>query len=149
MQMKTASASYLATKCLQTLAISEQNNFPIGSRTILNNFYVDDLLAVADEWQDAISIKNETKELLKRGGFELHKCASNCPELLQNISSKVSNNVVLNIEKNATLKTLGVQWNPSDEVLQYSIPNQLKPKRVTKRIILSNICQIFDPIGII
>ena len=40
----TASAPYLATRCLRQLAIDEREQYPDASMILLNDFYVDDLL---------------------------------------------------------------------------------------------------------
>ncbi|GFX15120.1 uncharacterized protein TNCV_2480341 [Trichonephila clavipes] len=37
-----ASASYLAIKCLQQLALNEANNFPLASNAALKDLYVDE-----------------------------------------------------------------------------------------------------------
>jgi len=40
----TASAPYLATRCLQQLAEDESTGFSLTPETLTNNFYVDDVL---------------------------------------------------------------------------------------------------------
>lgn len=104
----TTSASYQATRCLKQLADDEQMNFPVGAKTLREDFYVDDLLTGADKLDEIIKIRNEIKALLLQGGFKLHKWASNHPSLLDGISSNNSGNQIIDIEKNGTLKTLGI-----------------------------------------
>ncbi|XP_018401738.1 PREDICTED: uncharacterized protein LOC108778911 [Cyphomyrmex costatus] len=77
----TAPASFLAIRTIRKLAEDEINSFPVGSKTILRDFYVDDLLTGASTLQEALEIKTQTIELLKRGGFELRKWSSNSSSL--------------------------------------------------------------------
>jgi hypothetical protein len=58
-QFGTASAPYLATKCLQQLAIDEQHNFPLASPVILKDFYVDDLLTGTNTISKSIELRNQ------------------------------------------------------------------------------------------
>lgn len=47
--------------------------------------YVDDLILTADNFETAIPIQKEAIELLSKGGFELKKWTSNCPQLGTNV----------------------------------------------------------------
>jgi hypothetical protein len=67
----TASAPYLATKCLQQLAIDEQHNFPLASPVILKDFYVDDLLTGTNTISNSIELRNQLISALSKGGFQL------------------------------------------------------------------------------
>jgi hypothetical protein len=78
----TASAPYLATKCLQQLAIDEQHNFPLASPVILKDFYVDDLLTGTNTISNSIELRNQLISALSKGGFQLQKWASNYSEIL-------------------------------------------------------------------
>ncbi|GFX79200.1 uncharacterized protein LOC103569155 [Trichonephila clavipes] len=55
----TASAPYLAIKCLQPLALNEVNNFPLASKAALNDFYVDDLMSGANSLSEALELQNQ------------------------------------------------------------------------------------------
>lgn len=69
----TKTASFIAIKCLQQLAIDEGKDLPLAAKAILENFYVDDLLTGAQSVSELLNLKNQIIELLRRGGFELHK----------------------------------------------------------------------------
>ena len=69
----TAAAPFLATRSLNQLALDEQHNFPEASKTVLNSFYVDDVLAGADDLNHAQQLQRDMTEMLARGGFQLHK----------------------------------------------------------------------------
>lgn len=67
----TVSAPYLAVHSIRQLAIIEVHNFPAASNAILSSFYVDDLISSSDDVTKSIQLRDDLKEVLKRGGFEL------------------------------------------------------------------------------
>ncbi|XP_072751044.1 uncharacterized protein [Anoplolepis gracilipes] len=142
-------ASFLAIKSLQTLTKSERQNYPIGAQTVLRDFYVDDLITGSNSMEGALQIRKETTSLLSKG-FKLHKWASNKLELIENIPDASITHSIRNLDKEDVFKTLGIQWNPIDDMFQYMISTDSKSgQRDNKRIILSFIAQIFDPLGLI
>ncbi|RLU27172.1 hypothetical protein DMN91_000971 [Ooceraea biroi] len=84
----TASASYLATRCLKHLADQHEARYPTGSDRVKRDFYVDDLLTRADTLDEVRLIGDEVVELLRLGAFELSKWASNAPEVLENFGDQ-------------------------------------------------------------
>ncbi|XP_071652694.1 uncharacterized protein [Temnothorax longispinosus] len=146
----TGAAAFLAIKSIRTLAEIEAKNFPIGSKIVLRDFDVDDLITGANTKEAALQVRDETTKLLEKGGFVLRKWASNSPDLLVNLPDSSMMNSTRTLDKEGMCKTLGIQWNPKDDVLLYQI--QIKAdtnQRVTKRTILSCVAQIFDPLGLL
>jgi len=86
--------------------------------------------------------------LLQGGGLVLRKWASNHPELLKGILGDAASDAVLDLDKDGTAKTLGVEWNQAKDVLQYSI-RIARPLSCTKRLMLAGIARIFDPLGLL
>lgn len=80
----TAAAAFLAIRSLHQLAIDEKINFPIESKIVLNDFYVDDLMTGCDDIETALHIKTGLNKLLEKGGFELRKWNSNCIDIIHN-----------------------------------------------------------------
>ncbi|GBM69371.1 hypothetical protein AVEN_272189-1 [Araneus ventricosus] len=77
----TTSAPFLATRTLQQLAKDERENFPIASKVLLEDFYMDDCLSGASDINQFMALKKELGELLLRGGMTLHKwCSSESSE---------------------------------------------------------------------
>ncbi|GBM29630.1 hypothetical protein AVEN_130104-1 [Araneus ventricosus] len=72
----TTSAPFLATRTLQQLAKDEMENFPIASKVLLEDFYMDDCLSGASDINQFMALKKELGELLLRGGMTLHKWRS-------------------------------------------------------------------------
>ena len=69
-------SSYLATRCLIELAMRYDEQFPLASRILKNNSYVDDILANCNNLQLLKHMQQELIQLLSLGGgFQLHKWA--------------------------------------------------------------------------
>jgi len=79
----TASAPYLATRCLQQLAEDESKDFALAPETLTNNFYVDDALCGAKTIEDALRLQQELIALLGRGGFHLRTFCASHPIILE------------------------------------------------------------------
>jgi hypothetical protein len=90
-----ASSSYLATRCIQQLALEEGSNNPEAQRSIMQDTYVDDLLIGAKTVREARALRDNIVAILDRGCFPLNKWASNCPELLPTLSE---NEVMVNFD---------------------------------------------------
>jgi len=142
----TASASYLATRCLKHLADQHSSKYPIGSIHVKRDFYVDDLLTGAHTICDAKQIRDEVIQLLQLGSFELSKWASNCSELLEPIQNREGGEITISNETDSCI--LGIQWNQSKDVFRFSC--KLDPCNViSKRTILSEVARLFDPLGLL
>ncbi|GBM75309.1 hypothetical protein AVEN_126684-1 [Araneus ventricosus] len=107
---RTTSAPFLATRTLQKLAKDERENFPIASKVLLEDFYIDDCLSGASEINQFMALKKELGELPLRGGMTLHKWCSS--------ASSESDLYPFNYcEKQSTVKTLGMMWNNCEDGL--------------------------------
>ena len=145
----TSAAPYLAIKSLHYLADLESVEFPLASRCIKNDFYVDDVLTGCNSMETVQRLQRELVLLLKRGGFELHKWCSNNPQLLEFIDSDNIESEYLIQGGHDTKKTLGVRWKPDTDTFHYKTTPYTAIGPVTKRSILSEICRLFDPLGLI
>lgn len=144
----TASAPYLAIRTLQQLAKDEANAHPVASEIIMNDFYVDDVLSGADSINEAISKQIELKTALQKGGFNLRKWTSNNKEFLDTIPEndrEIKFPQQINID--STIKALGLNWNPLTDEFSFKIIIKLDSNAKTKRMLLSEIASLFDPIG--
>ncbi|XP_058446413.1 uncharacterized protein LOC131427338 [Malaya genurostris] len=147
----TASAPYLATRVLQQLADDEHNNYPKAAEVLRKDFYVDDLFSGGGNIEETIEIRKQLNELLSKGGFELRKWASNEPTVLEGIPPEDrALRETVDLDRDKCIKTLGLLWEPSTDQLRYRI--QLPPSTdtiLTKRIVLSYIARLFDPLGLV
>lgn len=143
----TACASFLAVRTMLELANLNASRHPIGSVTVINDFYVDDLLSGDNTVHEIKRIRDETTNLLEKG-FQLRKWASNLPELLKGITGADSYEPIHFINKSQEICTLGMQWNVAKDEFQYDI-NIISTRKVTKRSVLSMLSKIFDPLGLL
>lgn len=145
----TKSASYLATKCVQELILSHQDQFPTTVERALKGIYVDDVLIGADTSEEAVQLRKELSQVFSAGGFHLRKWASNSTEVLQGVPEEdLEMKVPIELNEPNTIKTLGIHWQPCSDKFLFSVlpPKILQP---TKRSILSSIASLFDPLGLL
>ena len=143
-----ASAPFLAIRCLLQLAEDEGHKLPIASNVLKQDLYVDNLLTGANTITEMIKIKNEITQLMQLGGFNLRQWGSNNSQILCGLDEEsIIPNFQLN--KDLTVKTLGITWNASNDCIIYtSKPIKLNEVQ-SKRTILSEIAKIFDPLGLL
>ncbi|XP_018376357.1 PREDICTED: uncharacterized protein LOC108769714 [Trachymyrmex cornetzi] len=143
-----SSLSYLAIRTIQKLADDERDEFPNAAEVLKNHLYVDDLLTGARTIEEARSLRNKLITLLSRGGFNIRQWASNEKRVIEDLSlDAVNSNLV--IDKAGALKTLGISWSASNDMLTYSVRSIDRTRRITKRTVISEIARIFDPLGIL
>ncbi|GFS37948.1 integrase catalytic domain-containing protein [Nephila pilipes] len=83
----TVSAPFLATRTLKALADEQRADFLDTVDVISNDIYMDDVLSGESTLEGAKKLQTKISQLLLTGGFELHKCVSNSPELLKDLSA--------------------------------------------------------------
>ena len=116
--------------------------------TVINAFYVDDLLKSVESDAVAITLAKELKEMLKCGGFRLCKFTSNSPGVLAALpESDVSSSSTISIgeEGEKVERALGIGWDTKTDVFTYT--TQFKEAPMTKKGILSVTSSLFDPMG--
>ncbi|XP_044760862.1 uncharacterized protein LOC123318310 [Coccinella septempunctata] len=116
---------------------------------LLDEIYVDDILTGCSSESEALELRQQVQDLLMAGGFELRKWASNHSSLLDGIPPdhcrKSSSINPLLLDREPSLKILGLGWNPTSDHFFYSV--RLTSATVTKRTVLSQLARIFDPLG--
>ncbi|XP_070075705.1 uncharacterized protein [Drosophila takahashii] len=145
----TKPASFLSVRTMHQLASDEKSTFPIGSKITLWDFYVDDLITGGQSTQEVLEIMSQTKGLLARGGFKLRKWCSNERGVLEQIPDSEKETLLKFDDGRDFTKTLGLAWDPAADVFCFSFsPMQLSPKPC-KRLVLSTIARVYDPLGLI
>jgi hypothetical protein len=146
----TASASYQATRALMQLVTDEGEQFPLASKALELNSYVDDIITGANDLRSAVQVQDELISLLGKGGFTLHKWHSNNQEVLNRIPEEKRESCNFQFpDGSSTLKTLGLFWNPTSDVFQVTVPAEIMNIELTKRNILSVISKIYYPLGLV
>ncbi|XP_036138905.1 uncharacterized protein LOC118644436 [Monomorium pharaonis] len=143
----TASASYLATRCLTHLADHYSSEFPVDSLRLRRDFYVDDLLTGADTKSEALTIRDQIILLLRQGCMELSKWGSNCAELLENVNDLGER--LVSFDKESNFLILGILWDREEDTFHFSFTDSQTPSTISKRSILSEVSSLFDPLGLI
>ncbi|XP_051155785.1 uncharacterized protein LOC127278229 [Leptopilina boulardi] len=143
----TKSAPFLAVRVILQLIQDEGDKYPLAVPVLINGRYVDDIYGGADQLKDLIPIAQQTKDLLNRGGFPLAKWQSNHPDLVNTISPGQTSSQTHLFENNIT-KILGLSWCTQSDCFKFifQLPSQ-SSEPITKRIILSEVAQVFDPLG--
>ncbi|GFW54070.1 integrase catalytic domain-containing protein [Trichonephila clavipes] len=137
----TVSAPYLATRTLKQLAMDEANNFPLAAPVVLSDCYMDDILSGSESIEEVIELQHQLIEMFKTAGMHLHKWCGDLPEIASNLQEYA----FLECEET---KALGIIWNPKLDCFLFRIEQQ-KPTSFTKRMVLSTIARIFDPLGLL
>ncbi|XP_073979886.1 uncharacterized protein [Rhodnius prolixus] len=144
----TTPASFIATRCLVQLAEENKAEFPTASMVIERDFYMDDLMTGADDFESLKNIQLQVTSILSSGCFTLRKWCSNSKDILKKISSKVEDPYhIVDIGANESIKTLGLAWKPFSDTFEYKIQPFQHSFVISRRTILSELFKIFDPLG--
>lgn len=141
-------SSFLSIKTLQHLATIEREKYPLASVVSKRDFNVDDIMTGSDDLNEALQIQQQLINMLQLGQMELHKWCSNNKLLLANIpAAKRQISLEVTAGKEET-KALGVKWIPSSDTFKIHY-DQREHKNITKRTILAETAQLFDPLGLV
>ncbi|CAH8638238.1 unnamed protein product [Schistosoma rodhaini] len=144
----TSSPSCATFALQRTILDNEAKFLECIIQTAKEQFYVDDLLTSVDTLEEAKLVYSQLKEMLRLGGFNLTKWASNNVELIKFISEgdHIDRNVdiCLSVEENERI--LGKEWNVRTDNIFRMYKLDVTPARKT---ILSYVASIFDPDGFI
>lgn len=147
-----ASSPYVAVKCLFYLAEEVESEHPCTSKVIKRDFYMDDLLTGSNSQEEILELQKIVSSILRSAGFSLRKWLCNDNEILKKFELDESLDAsMIHIGQGEQNKTLGIYWDSNNDLICYKInvPNMLNVECLSKRAILSIICQIFDPLGLL
>ena len=144
------SSPYVAVRALQQTAADFSTPGSMASQHVYQSFYVDDLLAGADSKEEAITLYNELRELLLKGGFSLKKWRSSSADVLKAIPTELQELIPKQelVDGHSTTypKTLGITWD--SRLDKMSVQVQLpKEYTSTKRGIVSDTARSYDVLG--
>ncbi|KAK9703598.1 Protein of unknown function (DUF1759) [Popillia japonica] len=118
----TTSAPYLAIRSLQQVAHDNKQTFPIASKVILEDFYVDDLLTGTNTIKEAITLCNDLESILRHSGFKLRQWVLNNEEINSQLKA-TNSSTVLYLNENNYKKTLGLVWDSNADLLKFDTNN--------------------------
>ncbi|XP_062556945.1 uncharacterized protein LOC134221776 [Armigeres subalbatus] len=132
--------------------------FPEAARAIVENHYVDDYFDSVDTVEEAVKRAQEVKYVHAKGGFEIRNWVSNSEEFLQTIGEQTDDRCIQILEdKESNLeRVLGIVWNPVSDQFAFlaKLRDGLTPymtgqRRPTKRVVMSSVMSLFDPLGML
>lgn len=139
----TANAPYLAIRTLKQLALDVAQTHPIASQLILNNMYVDDLVAGSISEESAIQSYHELKDAFNQAGMNLRKWCTTSDKLRSVIPEQD-----LELKAcDANIKALGISWSSQTDNFTFDFKIRNKNIALTKRSLLSEIASLYDPLG--
>lgn len=146
----TASAPYLATRCLQQLAEEGEVSHPTAAKILKKDFYVDDMITGAQNEEEGKLLVNEMIELMSSAGMTLRKWNSSYEKILEGLPDHLRDvRDVRELDSSrSTIKTLGMVWNPQTDSFCFSVPKWNTSSTITKRIVASDASLLFDPLGL-
>ena len=153
-----------------------ENSNPDVVKLLKNQLFVDDLAGGANSVEEAFEIFESSKEIMKRGGFNLRKGKSNSPDLMKLIrndetkskTDSKTDEISMPVreddesfakktlgpqtvdEVNDKAKVLGLNWDTKSDEFYFDFQELIKFANTlppTKRSVLSLTAKIFDPLG--
>ncbi|XP_043493915.1 uncharacterized protein LOC122518863 [Polistes fuscatus] len=108
------------------------------------------LQLVEDEGSNSVGKLIQTAHQLIRlchaGGFPLAKWHSTSNQLLAELSSESGEDSGISFDDCDT-KILGIRWSSQQDTFNFSAISPTHSNRFSKRLVLSEVAQIFDPLG--
>lgn len=142
------SSPFLAIYCLLQLALEYRKKYPLAFAALSKTLYVDDIVVSTRTVEQTRALREQLLQLLFRSaGFEFRKWASSHPAALAGFEPQLCSDTMLSFKpsEDQSLKVLGLRWHSQSDSFGFQV-NPLKCG-CTKRIILSEIARIFDPLG--
>ncbi len=146
---------FLLNATLQKHVSSYENEDPEFVRNVIRSLFVDDYVGGAGTSEEAVVLKRKLTDIMKQGGFTMHKWKSNSPDLKEVVKdegvtvesfAKQSLN-----QKESQSKVLGIKWDTGDDVMTIELSQIAEEKdtghTLTNREILSLLSKIYDPLG--
>ncbi|XP_036345845.1 uncharacterized protein LOC118755102 [Rhagoletis pomonella] len=142
----TKPASFLAIRAMHQLAFDESSAYPLGSKVVLRDFYVDDMISGGNSVREVRNIMQQTTG--SRGNFQLRKWCSNSPDVLGDIPQTERESFLKFDDGSDITKALGLVWDPFKDTLLFSF-SPIRSGRNSKRSVLATIARFYDPLGLL
>ncbi|XP_062704113.1 uncharacterized protein LOC134286509 [Aedes albopictus] len=134
----------------RVLADDEGQRFPLAVPVVLKDTYVDDVITGDDDHDTMAETCKQFSEMMESGGFVLRKWASNYKTVLCHIPDELwETSAELEFDRSQAVKALGLLWFPQRDVFKFKVPALPDLPAVTKRIVVSEMSQLFDPLGLL
>lgn len=143
----SAASAFISIRCLKQLSLECKD--PTLQEIIAKDFYVDDQITGCSTVSQAIDLYTNLTKELNKGCFPLRKWKCNSKEVSDIIigdTTDQQNNI--NLPPSHSTKVLGLTWDNNADTICFTT-NVDSETPVTKRNILSETAQIYDPLGVV
>ena len=137
-------APAMALTALRRTATEGSSQYPEAANILTKDTYMDDICTSVHTIEEARKVTSHMDALLDTGGFKVKGWFSN--GLLKDDEITQGERLVLGDSEEQ--KVLGVVWDPEMDILKYKVkPVSTREEVMTKRMVLSELAKVFDPIG--
>ena len=139
---------------LRKTAQLNKDEYSQAAEVLTNNVYMDDIFESVDTVKEAQRLTKEMDEVLKTGGFSIKGWISN-KMLTEGVKPDTEKGI--SVCEGEVEKVLGTTWNCKTDKFHFEVRASLlkviktphnAPLKMTKRMIRSQVAQIYDPIGL-
>ena len=109
-----------------------------------DNLYVDDWLTGADSAEEGCKLIQEASDVMNQAAMPLAKWVSNSPAVAEVLHRDFKDKFI----DAESVKVLGMKWLATSDAFSFSIASLPDGLCITKRIVLSYLSRLFDPLGI-
>ncbi|XP_055527986.1 uncharacterized protein LOC129720529 [Wyeomyia smithii] len=129
--------------------------FPEAYDAIAHKHYEDDYFDSTNTVEKAVQRASEVRFVHSKGGFEIRGWVSNSLEFLERMG-ETEKKQAIHLDSANPERVLGIVWNTKDDVFAFTtkMRDSLMPylsdgKVPTKRVVLSCVMSLFDPLGLL
>ena len=151
------SAPAMAQIALRKTAEESKITHPKAAEVITKNAYMDDICDSVDTVMEAKRQTEDIDTVLEKGGFTVKGWISN--KSLGSPSLNVKKEMATMFQGSVEGNVLGITWNNQSDALSFKVnfelinriivAEQQQPEiKLTKRLLLSQIARIYDPVGL-
>ena len=140
-----SASSFIANMCVKQNAIDFGSLYPNAAKQVETSYYVDDYLGGADSQKQQPSFREKCSH------YSPELCKWNCsdPTVLANVSSELKDSkpTLLLSEPDQYTKTLGIEWNVTNDHFRVKTTELPPVECMTKRSLISDVAKTFDALG--
>ena len=142
------------------MAKDNEKDNPHAAVILRRDRYMDDLIHSCPTTKEAVQSIKELDQVLDTSSFKIKEWISSSEIVLNKLSQvslkkpdaekSVESTAVLtavHLDGEKGVKTLGIGWNSQTDILSFAVKEPIIAK-LTKRVVLSNISRLYDPLGL-